>query len=353
MKYLFTLFIFFAAISCKKDIYSDLIYEAPDFKDSITIKATVINDTIYTRGSSRIFSYKDYLVLFTPMDDYAFQLFNKGTGQWIKNFGEVGRGPEQILKLSDININEDEGILTSFIQGSKEIYVFYLDSVIHDKKYFLDKISLKKYDKMTFDYAYKCKNGFLLGSGKCKAYPESMRYSLFSEKGELTATYDQYPFNSRPASDSVNNSLDWILLRPKKTFSPDGSKLAEASEIGGVLQILHIGKSIESHVIKGFYKPDFAMKDDYNIVFTSKTRLWTTSVSSSNHHIYVLPHKSNTFYDQTYNRDIHVFDWEGNAVRKYKTDQNIVSVCADEEQGKLYILSHILGQSQTLSFIHL
>jgi len=187
---------------------------------------------------------------------------------------------------------------------------------------------------MTFTHAYKCKNGFLLGREKCEAYPGNRRFFLFFEKGELTAaTYDQYPFNSRPASDSVNNSLDWIYLRPKTTFFPDRSKLAEASEIGGILQILHIGKSIESHAIKGFYKPDFAMKDDYNIVFTSKTRQWTTSVSSSNQHIYVLPHRSNTFYDQTYNRDIHVFDWEGNAIRKYKTNQNIVRVCTDEEKG--------------------
>lgn len=352
MKYIFMLFIFLITISCKQDIYSGLTYEALNFKDSATIKATVINDTIYTHGSSKIFSYKDYLVLFTPMDEYMFQLFNKETGQWIKNFGEVGRGPDQVLKLFDISINEDEGILTSFIQGSREICVFYLDSVIHDKKHFLDKISLKKYEKMTFTHAYKYKNGFLLESGKCKAYPESTRFSIFSEKGELTATYDQYPFNSRPASDSVNNSFDWKYLRPKTTFCPDGSKLAEASEIGVVLQILHIGKSIESRVIKGFYKPHFAMKN-HNVEFTSKTRLWTSSVSSSNHHIYVLPHRSNTFYDQTYGRDIHVFDWEGNAVRKYKTDQNIVNVCADEEKGKLYILSHTPGQSQTLSFIHL
>jgi len=41
----------------------------------------LVVDTIYTRGSSKIFSYKDYLVLFTPMNNYAFQLFNKGTGQ--------------------------------------------------------------------------------------------------------------------------------------------------------------------------------------------------------------------------------------------------------------------------------
>ena len=346
------LFTILTVLSCKQDIYSSLSYEVPNFKDSVTTKATVINDTIYTRGSFKIFSYKDYLILFTPMDEYVFQLFNKETGQWIKNFGEVGRGPDQVLKLFDSSLNEEEGILTSFSQGPKEICVFYLDSVIHDKKHFLDKISLKKYDKMTFNHAYKCKNGFLLESGKCEVYPESRRFSLFSEKGELTATYDQYPFNSRPASDSINNSLDWNYLRPKKTFSPNGSKLAEASEIGGILQILHIGKSIEPHAIKGFYKPHFAMKD-HHVEFTSQTRLWTFSVSSSNHYIYVLPHKSNTFYDQTYSQDILVFDWEGNPVRKYKTDQNIVAVCADEEKEKLYILSHTPGQSQNLCFIHL
>ena len=45
------LFIFLAAVSCKKDIYSGITFNAPVFPDSASVQATILNDSIYTNMS--------------------------------------------------------------------------------------------------------------------------------------------------------------------------------------------------------------------------------------------------------------------------------------------------------------
>ena len=234
-----TLLIFLAAVSCKKDIYSGITFNAPVFPDSIEVKTTLLNDTIYTKYIADIGIYKDYLILFTPGEDYMFQLYDKKTGAKIKDFGELGRGPQQILKIDDISINSQHGILAAFHQATREIYCFYLDSVIQDRLHFMDKINIKRYEDMTFYSALRCDQGFLLHGGKCVVYPGGARLTLFTKDGQIIDAYDTYPVSSNP-KDSIEAGEDWSWLGQCVALSPDGTKYAEATHVGGILETFQI-----------------------------------------------------------------------------------------------------------------
>lgn len=92
------MFVILAAVSCKKDIYSRITFAAPVFPDSVSVKATVLNDTPFTKGVSDLAVYKNYVILLTPSEDFIFQLYDAETGVKVKDFGELGRGPQQILR---------------------------------------------------------------------------------------------------------------------------------------------------------------------------------------------------------------------------------------------------------------
>ena len=206
-----TLLIFLAAVSCKKDIYSGITFNVPVFPDSVEVKTTLLNDTIYTKYIADIGIYKDHLILFTPGEDYMFQLYDKKTGAKIKDFGELGRGPQQILKIDGISINSQCGTLTAFHQATREIYCFYLDSVIQNRSHFMDKINIIHYEDMTFSSALGCEHGFLLCGGKCEVYPGGARLTLFAKDGQIMDAYDEYPFSSNP-QDSIHAGEDWRYL---------------------------------------------------------------------------------------------------------------------------------------------
>ena len=208
------LFIFLAVVGCKKDIYSGIIFNAPIFPDSVEVKTTLLNDTIYTKLVLGIGIYKDYLVLSTPGEDYMFQLYDAETGTKIKEFGRLGRGPQEIFNVFGFSINPRHGTLTAFHQESRNIYCFYLDSVIQNQPHFMDKINIKHYADMTFHTAFRCAQGFLLYGEKCMVYPGGARLTLFSEDGNIVNAYDKYPVSANP-QDSVEAHEDWDWLLPR------------------------------------------------------------------------------------------------------------------------------------------
>ena len=329
--------------SCKKDIYSHIEFQQPQFKDSVELKARILNDTIYEKYLYELGGYKDYLILFTPNKDNVFQLFNK-EGRKLREFGTLGRSGQEILNIGDFSINPQLGTLTSFHQASKDIYLFYLDSIIQNKEIFMRKINLNKFKNMTFLDAYKCVDGFLLTGGKCKVYPDGARFSLLSEQGDLRCTYDQYPVNSREATDSISNSLDWELLRIKQVVSPRGDKIAEMTEVGGILEVVGVSDVLEQQALKGYIKPHFSL-NGYEQNFSEKTKFWAMKVFASDNYLYVLP--CSDIYSAILPKDILVFDWKGNPIKKYKTDQNLMSIYPDEENNKLYAIT----RSQGLDYI--
>lgn len=336
MKHIIAIILFLATISCKKDIYSEISFEVPVFTDSVYANTEVLNDTLYTKFVMDCASYKEYVILFANIDNYLFHFLDKNTGAIVKSFGQIGRGPQEILQISQFHVNETHGLLTAYQQMTKEIYVFHLDSVLQNKGRFIDKIDLRKYENMTFLNIYKCNDGFLLHGGKCTSFPGGARFSRFSDKGELMEVYDQYPINSRRASDSTAKRMDWEDLYLTRTISPDGSKLAEGTRLGGILEIFDMSNKITSRHLKGYYKPYFYKQGNEDI-YTEKTQWCFYQLTASDHYLYAL--SFNGGHNGYPVCEMQVFDWQGNPVKKYKTDRPLMNICVDENRRKVYAVS--------------
>lgn len=347
MKQLIYIFIFLAAISCKKDIYSGIIFNAPVFPDSVEVKTTLLNDTIYTKLVSGIGIYKDYLVLSTPGEDYMFQLYDAETGTKIKEFGKLGRGPQEIFNVSGVSINPRHGTLTAFHQESREIYCFYLDSVIQDRPHFMDKINIKRYEDMTFFSALRCDQGFLLHGGKCVAYPGGTRLTLFTEDGQIMDAYDKYPVSSNP-KDSIEAGDDWRWLYPCAALSPDGTKYAEATEVGGILQTFQIDDKIHPMLLRGYYKPHFYVEKNQP-KYTKKTQFAFAALKATDNYLYALSFNGGnaSYYPP---KEVQVFDWQGNPIKRYKTNQYLMRFCVDEAKAKVYAIAFVNYEYHLVSF---
>lgn len=347
MKQTYTiLFILLAAFGCKKDIYSDIAFTAPVFPDSASVQATILNDSIYTNMSD-IAVYKNYIVAATPMEDYMFQLYDAKTGVTVKKFGRLGRGPQEIFKVYNFSVNPQHGTLTAFHQEGRDIYCFYLDSVMQGRPHFMDKINIKHYEDMTFHTAFRCMQGFLLYGGKYMVYPGGARLTLFSEDGQIMDAYDKYPVSSNP-TDSIEAHEDWGQLSPCRVLSPDGTKYAEATLVGGILETFQIADTISPMFLRGYYKPHFYIEKNQP-VYTKKTQFAFVALTATDNYLYALSlNGANDLYLPV--TDIQVFDWQGNPIKKYKTDQLLMRFCVDEANGKAYAIVYDNGDQNLVSF---
>ena len=120
----------------------------------------------------------------------------------------------------------------------------------------MDKINIKRYEDMTFYSALRCDQGFLLHGGKCVVYPGGARLTLFTKDGQIIDAYDTYPVSSNP-KDSIEAGEDWSWLGQCVALSPDGTKYAEATHVGGILETFQITDRIRSTLLRGYYKPHF------------------------------------------------------------------------------------------------
>lgn len=120
-------------------------------------------------------------------------------------------------------------------------------------------------------------------------------------------------------------------------MSPDGSKFAEGTRVGGILETFKIDNKIEPQILKGYYKPYF-LRDKNEIIYTPKTQFGFYYLTSSNNYLYALSFNGGNCEEYPL-CEMQVFDWEGNPIKKYKTNKPLLNVCIDEERGKVYALS--------------
>lgn len=328
-------YFFLLVVGCKDNGYSHLEFSPPVFKDSVYVKTEIFNDTIYTRMAWGMASYKDYIILLANIDECQFQLYNKETGERVKGFGRLGRGPQEILPVSNFHVNESRGILTSYFQAARQILVFHLDSIIQGKEHFMDKIQIQECTDMTFLEALPVHRNLLLYGGKCEAYPNGARFSFFSDRGEYLSAYDEYPVIS--TSDSLLQASNWLDLNLTRTVSPDGRKFAEATRLGGIMEIFEVTDSIKPVALKGFYRPHFYL-DNGRQIYTEKTQFGFYYLNSSDRAIYALSFNGANS-EMLPSCDLQMFDWLGNPVKKYKADKMLLNVCVDEKRHKAYALS--------------
>ena len=345
MKYILICSVFFIAFAgCKKDLYSGMDFVPPVFADSVYVKSEVLNDTIFTKSAWGMASYKDYIILLANIDDFLFQIYDKKTGLRVKSFGKLGRAPQEILPTNNFYVSETKCILTSYSQSTREILVFHLDSIIPNREHFLDKISLNGCSDMTFFEVLPVHENFLLYGGKCAVYPGGARYTLFSRQGQYLGAYDKYPISS--TSDSIQKGSEWMDLGLTRTISPDGTKLAEATRVGGILEILEVTSQMKQTALKTFYQPHFYQdKGDQN--YTPNTLFGFYYLNSSSQAIYALSFNGSN-NEMLPSCDLQTFDWSGNPVKKYKTDKPLLNICVDEKAKKAYALSQTPMHELTL-----
>lgn len=302
-------------------------YTAPVFPIEKELKGACLSSDLLFSYAYDMCVDNDFIYVLALADNKWVQVYDKHTGEHLGAFVGQGQGPGEVSVGESMTLERTDRCLSVYDQAQRRLVTYRISK---------DGIPMLSFEKdmnlINLEGAVRnvwpLKNSYLVNGQLGEQDGTPKRFQLWNEK-EIVATYNKFPVEAR--------EQQLTFLSPKVCFSPSLDKMATGILYGGILEIFQLSdKSISLEGIHKFYEPkvslgtgninpDSGMKYGFSSMCATDDLIYTVLVGDED------PNKLN---------HISVFDWEGNAMIKYCTEQLVFKLaCMEEEEGKLYALT--------------
>ena len=312
--FLLTISVISVLSSCHK---KELSYIPPVFTDIQDAEVTVIGgpEIIYPVAWSMQIEDSSVLML-GLLDDHWIQIYNRFSGEPTGAHITRGEGPEEMIFANMSVFGTDDKYYKIFDEETQKIK-FY------DKKFnLIDQLSPKKFERgRIWDVFCLPGDRYLLHCGFDK-YWSALTIVRDGEEGVMyTTTPVDSPLDS--VTDRNTPTLKDLYKRRRSTLSPDGTRLVCTTMEGAFMEIFDIKDlSLTPRVTKCMYPYEVEMRGNLRRVTDDSIQGFSAVCATDSRII-------GTFLEHTEAMgpsDITVWDWDGNPLRRYKTDYQILAM---------------------------
>lgn len=311
-------------VSCTREAK----YEAPQFTEMQPKEIKVLNDDYMFRHGGDPMVVDSLLITSTAYDEAHIAVFNRHTGELIKEFGRKGPGPNELLRPATFSVDKLSRLLYVFDWGKQALLRYDLRKVLGEgmpkHESFCVSDDFKRSSRMRFlkdslFYAPAGKEGRML-----VGIPSEVLWTIGSQTPDV---------NKFPTQEDWYNYMN---MQSVVAVRPDGRYLAAGSALGGILEVFDL-ESKERVVLKHFYEPVF--KQNGHVFFpTPETIGGFAYLAATDKYLYATLHgKANPTSMPT---SICQFDWEGNPVARYDCgDYPIYSFTVTQDGRTVYAIA--------------
>ena len=333
--------------SCNNDRGNSLAFIPPDL--SRAEDANVVEISKIEKEVTRYWkiAVADNFIVATGSDlEYTQHLFSKHTGEYLKSFAAIGRGPgEFVMGLPYVHFStgNDSTYYVVDLQMST-VYTYRIKDITNGRSLPFKFTRLAPVpQKMVGQYALTDivpQNDRIIVSPANKRRNNTM-YRLHDINGVLLDTFAVYPQideikDSRLIQEKMFDNLQ-IALRP------DCKRMVSGTHCGAYMGIYSLeGDSIEllrenRYHIPNLYIKLYSQPGAYSIHSYEDNVTGFMGMTSSQYRIYALYYgrKFSSKDDLYY---ILEYDWDGNLLKIYKCKKEIIDLQYDIEDNKLYLL---------------
>lgn len=323
MKNKILLFLLFASLLCSCTNRS----AADPFQshDDLELQEMHIRDSI-----GRVISLKatrEYLIVNERNAETQLCLFDKNS-QAMYHFARTGEGPQRVLGCW--NILPEENSLDIFDLRKNTLITYAVDSI---KK----QGELADYTILTSKVPTGSLEVGRLGENQYVAIGMFGvdRFVFFDAEGNVVKKGGVYPPKER---DDVADLVHAVAYQGMMATHETKKRIAVCSRYAGVMQVFdyateEIALTNEYiHFLANYTQTGGGANVNFSI--TQETRWGYLSIDANSTHIYALYSgkvQMESPEDFHLGSEIHVFDWEGNPVKKFKTDRKLSQITVDEE----------------------
>ncbi len=328
-KYLVILLLQIVLFTSCNNTNNTIGYCAPSFPKQSNLEVSSLNADYPFRYAYRTLIYDSLLIVATLNEENHIAVFNRHSGDLIKEFGKKGDAPDDLITPTEYSIDCLTGNLYINDYGLQSVVCYDLNR-INDEDF-------STYKKIKFSHSFKGLNSILHLKDTLFISPNySSRFLIASPKCIINDIHS-------PIGDEhkFSNEIEWNLFMKDyacHTVSPDGNHWASGTFFGGILEIF--GKDYDTTKylgIKRFYEPIFN-KNEHLYVENEETIGGFSYLNATDKYIYATVF--GTTSPQTFPTQIWKLDWDGTPIEVLHSNGfpiDCFSVC--EEEGIIYAIT--------------
>jgi hypothetical protein len=290
----------------------------------------------------------DSFIIFwnNKLTESFFQIFNLHTGAYIGDFVNQGGGPNEVYTVPYVFQVYDDGVSKTTLLNApheQKLLVWNISQSVKHGETIMDTVIPYKKDRETgvFNYMFRLSDDTLVGR---------IQSDMLTMDGDLASTtyyHKRTVYSNQPAGDiriynhqSYKNGDAQIPLifyyASADCIKPDRTKIAQAMGYLCQINIIDLATGrVTGHRIKN--TPDFSVFYSGRI----NIKQYYRRIQADDNYIYALYFGEVTdsrSSEKNYAHIIHVFDWNGNPVKKLDLGHPIREMAIDANNNALYFL---------------
>ena len=333
MKHLFYLFFLLLVISCtdqKTSLSPVSLFTQTKFISHISIIQPELSQSPYNLAL-----FDSLLVWSDPFGEYHFTLFDIRNNKQVLRFGNIGRGPGELMKGST-GKKYKNNYYASHDPNQKKVVLYSIpDLALGSAKHYL---TTNFTDFGSFYNATPVNDSLFIG----EIYLDESKYALVDHNSHLVFTGYAYPDDGKELSSNVK----FFAYQGKFYQNPaDQNLFVHIGSYGAILDFLKIEnneivrKNLLSLIIPK-YQP-LNISGARGVILDDNCIIGNCDIAVTKDFIYML-YSDNILrnehrIDNPRNSDtILVFDWDGQPIMCYKSDVKLYKICVSEDNKIMY-----------------
>lgn len=302
-------------------------YTVPVFPVEKELKGTCLSDELLISYAYDMCVDDKFIYVLALADNKWVQVYDKHTGEHLGAFVGQGQGPGEVSVGESMTLERTGRYLSVYDQAQRRLVTYCISKADTPMLSFERDVNFMDL-KGAVRNVWPLESSLLVNGQLGEQDGAPKRFQLLDGK-EIVAAYNDFPVESR--------EQQLTFLSPKVCFSPSLGKMATGILYGGILEVFELSdKGISLEGVHKFYdpkvkigsgniEPDSGMKYGFSSMCATEDLIYTVLIGDED------PNKLN---------HISVFDWEGNAMIRYCTEQLVFNLaCMEAEAGKLYALT--------------
>lgn len=303
--------------------------------------------------SHRVIS-NDQLLLATPMSliyaaDRVFGIdrnsqnpffyINPNDATDFRTFGAKGQGPDEFLYPTTLQYIGPNKIMCFNAYPSSVIELDIDEIIKGDKFRKTNEINLEN----IVGYSLATNYNQYVGMG---LYDDCM-IMLYDSTGRISGRFFEFP-NKDEKEQLVSNRVKFMAYQGPFVTNPSKTKVVYAVTSADIIHFYDVSaddiKIIKKH--EGSY-PDYTPYEEGTSVGATQnatSNLWYISAAATDQFVYLLySGRSVAQHPMSFwsSEEVHVYDWDGNMVKKYKLDAPCTTLCVSPDDKKLWATANL------------
>ena len=323
MRKIFLLVLFLSLIGCTS---KENTMDKYGFKDVGELKFTHLDLDEYIYMPTWVEVFDSLLLVYDPVEENNYTIYNLNTLQPVINGGNKGEGPDDIMYGQFVDKIDNKRFQVSDL-ANRKILVYNVDSILHNKEFKpIRRIFYSLYEENvngSIQIMYNLNDTVNIGLGPF----DNGKYAILNENWiDYWGNYpdepktERNPFYTHQGVIQVNRERNRFLYHCPLGLYYEIYEYAHGfNRIGGEYVLTEFVSGISTvNTIYGINSADFS-EDEIFMLFSGRTDKET---------------ESPMFAD-----NILVCDMDGNKKKCYKTDRNTVCIGLDSQKRRIYCVT--------------